>query len=195
MPARKPRGLNKRHATAAEKLARVEAEQALTPKRTLPINPPAALSNRQVAAAVWRRLMRIYAELEADIITTLDQDLLMRYCILIEQLGDLDELRREALKTWQTISTKLEKEGKKLDAKAYTRMVDSVNASFEQIVKIDGRSDRKSALILQMSQSLYLTPRSRAGVAPQAKAAEEPESELDKLLNEFTGAAEKGMKK
>lgn len=195
MPARKPRGLITRAETKAQKQARVVAEKRLTPKRTLPLNPPATLARRQVASEVWRRLIRLYGELEADIVTRLDLDLLADYCVLVEQVGDLDNLRKSAMDSWRAISDKLENHSSDLDTKAYMHAVDVLNAAFEQIVKLDGRSDRKRALLLQLRQSLYLTPRARAGVAPPEKKPDEPQSELDKLLNEFTGAAQQGMKK
>jgi hypothetical protein len=49
------------------------------------------------------------------------------------------------------------------------------------VVKVDGRVDRKRALLLQLRQSLYLTPRSRAGVMPKSKS----EEKADEFGDEF----------
>lgn len=189
MPARKPSGLNVRHDTAAEKEARISAEEAIKPKRRLPTEEPAALRGHQVAAREWRRLMAMYNDLEAEIVSRLDMGMLLDYCILIEQLADLDELRAGALDEWRSGKITLEKIRAKLDdpdggvtVAAYTKAAEAVNWLFDKVVKVDGRVDRKRALLLQLRQSLYLTPRSRAGVNPEQKPVEEPEDELTMLL-------------
>jgi phage terminase small subunit len=49
---------------------------------------------------------------------------------------------------------------------------------------MDARLDGKRKLLHTLSQSLYLTPRSRAGVAPEQKEPEHDDDPMDKLLNE-----------
>jgi hypothetical protein len=48
---------------------------------------------------------------------------------------------------------------------------------------MDARLDGKRKLLHSIAQSLYLTPRSRAGVAPPEKEPEKPKSEMDELLD------------
>jgi phage terminase small subunit len=191
MPSRKPAGLNTRHDTAADKKRRTEGEDALKPERGLPYNPPARLSeipdrltDHEIAKGTWRRLMRLYGELEAEVVTRLDMDLLVDYCILMEQVSEMDEMRRSA----KTIWAQLDAERKRLmqEKRVDEAILMAVKASdtFETIVKLDSRADRKRALLLQWRQSLYLTPRARAGVAPKPKDPEEPPDELEKLLDE-----------
>ena len=111
--------------------------------------------------------------------------------MLLEQLEELDELRKGAMEEWREGKKILEDFREKiesdptqdLDLKLFTRASESVNWAFDKIVKVDARVDRKRALLLQLRQSLYLTPRSRAGVAPAEKAPEEPEDEMTRLLN------------
>jgi len=218
MPARKPRSLIVRHETAAEKQQRAERESALRPGRGLPMTPPARLAGHDVAAAAWRRLMRTWADVEGEIVTRLDMDLLIDYCMLLEQLGELDLMRKTTYQMWLEIglahdkATKQAAEAKqsaeamaeegsdlaaeasihaeKLEEKAIKLALRAVDA-FEGVVKLDGRADRKRALLLQWRQSLYLTPRSRAGVAPNAKEEEEPPDELEQLLNDVTDSLNK----
>lgn len=57
--------------------------------------------------------------------------------------------------------------------------------AFEAVVKLDGRADRKRDLLFKLRQSLYLTPRARAGAAPDKKE-EEPKvvDPLEALLDD-----------
>jgi len=162
MPAKKPIGLSVRHNTKAEKAQREAAEASMRSDRELPMNPPASLKEHPIAQATWRRLMREYTAIEAQIVGRLDLDLLTNYCILSEQAAELDLMRKKAFASWQ--------EGNP--------------TAYDEVVKLDGRADRKRALMLQMSQTLYLTPRSRAGVMPKAKEEPQPKDDLEELLGQ-----------
>jgi len=188
MPAPKPSSLINRHETAEERAEREEREAALRPNRTLPQNPPASLRGRKTAEVVWRRLIRMYGELEAEIITRLDMDLLVDYCLLAEQVSEMDDMRKTAVFNYELLSRLQKKyidDGKEESA---SFLASKITASFESILKIDGRVDRKRDLMFKLRQSLYLTPRARAGTAPKGKAPEEPIDPMDALLgkvNEF----------
>jgi phage terminase small subunit len=193
MPARKPQGLNVRHDTAAEADARAEAESTVTPERKLPESEPAALADHATAAREWRRLMRLYNSLDVDIVSRLDMGMLLDYCILIEQIGELDKLRAEAIADRELGQAILEAYKKQIDDKpdepfdfkTFVKAQEAVNWALDKVIKIDGRVDRKRALVLQLRQSLYLTPRSRAGVTPPEKPpAEQDNDEMSKLLDE-----------
>lgn len=186
MPARKPSNLIVRHETADEIAARAAHEAALRPRRALPKNAPAALHGHEVAQETWRQLMRLYNEIEGDIVTRLDMHLLIDYCMLAEQVSEIDAMRRGAQESWKQFEKKrveLLNEQRGDDA---LRMADKAAGMFENIIKLDGRADRKRDLMFKMRQSLYLTPRARAGVAPTAKPAEEPVDPLEQLLDSVT---------
>lgn len=187
MPVRKPHGLNTRHDTKADKAARVEQESSMEPETSLPMNPPARLAKHEKASAAWRRLMRLYNEIEATVVTRLDMDLLVDYCILMEQATELDQMRKSSYEIWQ----QFEKERIRLldedDAAGATKAAVHAADTFELIVKLDSRGDRKRSLLLQMRQSLYLTPRARAGAAPEKKEQEPAVMDpLEALLNGVT---------
>ena len=93
MPARKPAGLRNRAETKAETAARIANEAALEPERGLSVQAPARLKDHPVAQAAWRRLMRMYGELQATVVTRMDQDLLVDYCMLMEQVVERDNAR------------------------------------------------------------------------------------------------------
>jgi phage terminase small subunit len=186
MPARKPSSLQTRHSTKAEKNARATNEGALTPERSLPQDAPSRLEGHSVAEATWRRLMRTYNELEGTLVTRLDMDLLLDYCILIEQVIELDTMRKSAYETWLGLADKHRELAKDKQYDAALEIALKVVGAFDAVIKLDGRVDRKRALLLQMRQSLYLTPRARAGVAPAGKPPEEPEDPLEKLLDDVT---------
>lgn len=215
MPASKPSALVVRHETAAEKRARGEREAALRPDRGLPLDPPTRMCGHPVAEKTWRRLVRLLNSLEGEIATRLDVDMLIDYCILVEQVGELDQMRKASYQTWlaagvaadraktraEKAQAEAEREAKsaqaagedipvglfdqvtRLEEKAVELASQAVNA-FEAVVKLDSRVDRKRALLLQLRQSLYLTPRARAGTAPAEKEKPEEPDELEQLLNE-----------
>ncbi len=181
MPARKPASLIVRHDTAADRAERYAQESAVNPGGALPMNAPARLQGHPVAGAAWRRLMRLYGELEAQVVTRLDADLLVDYCMLMEQLAEMDEMRQHQVALWRRF---VERSG---SAETYEQLLQAealAADALEQVTKIDARADRKRALALQMRQSLYLTPRARAGTAPAQKQEPEPPDELDRLLGE-----------
>lgn len=186
MPAPKPRALIERHETAAEKSARESREAALQPARQLPVDAPARLNGHQVAAAAWRRLIREYNSIQGVIVTRLDLDLLLDYCMLLEQTTELDRMRKVAYEIWMQFSDKrhqLVKDGKADEA---LEMAIKTAGAFDAVIKLDGRVDRKRDLMLKLRQSLYLTPRARAGAAPPEKQPAEPEDPLAKLLDSVT---------
>ncbi|PKN85586.1 MAG: hypothetical protein CVU46_10475 [Chloroflexi bacterium HGW-Chloroflexi-8] len=185
MPARKPKSLIKRHETAAEIQARIERESSVRPEKSLPINAPSRLRGHNVAKQTWRRLMKVFTEIEGEIVTRLDMDLLVDYCILAEQTEEIDSMRKMAFASWQLMA-KVQEELTKLGKVDEAVLVASKSIeAVDAIIKLDGRVDRKRALMLQHRQSLYLTPRARAGVAPTKKEKEEIDP-IDAFLNEVT---------
>jgi hypothetical protein len=160
MPAAKPADLIERHETAAETAQRAQAEASMRPRSGLQKTPPAALKDKAVAQREWRRAMNLYGQLEAEIVTALDYSILLQYCILCDQLAEMDALRQG--------------------------LMDEDEKDIDAIVKLDARLDRKRALLHSMQQSLYLTPRARAGTAPKKKEKEPEKDPLELLLDEVT---------
>jgi hypothetical protein len=197
MPARKPSGLNRNHDTAENKAKRAENEASLTPQRGLPIDAPSRLKEHEVASAAWRRIMRMYNELEAEIVTRLDLDLLIDYCLLTEQVQEMDRMRKVVYQLWLELGQRHDKvktesehtedpdAAEALEEEAIL-LASKVLDAFEAVVRLDGRVDRKRSLMLQWRQSLYLTPRARAATAPTKKEREVPPDELENLLNDVS---------
>jgi phage terminase small subunit len=184
MPARKPAGLITRAETKAKKQARIENEQALEPERGLSAWTPVRLKDHPMAGAAWRRLMRTYGQLKATVVTRMDVDLLVDYCMLLEQLQEMDALRKSAVDIWKMLDEQ-RKELMKSKHVADAVLVASKEAdTFEMIVKLDSRVDRKRSLLLTLRQSLYLTPRARSAAVPEKKEKPEEPDELEKLLND-----------
>jgi phage terminase small subunit len=124
--------------------------------------PPAMLRGNAAAQKVWRRVMRLYADVEATIVTGLDQDLLIEYCTVVAEVEELNGLR--------------------------AALADDMDA----LIKLDARVDRKRAHLHKLRESLYLTPRARAGVAPAAAQAEETPDEMEQLLGEVVQYVNEG---
>ena len=183
MPARKPTSLSQRHDLPADKAARAAAEAVMTPRTALTARPPADLKGHPRATAVWKRTLTLYGETEAKIVTGFDRDLIVKYCLLEEECVELAALRKEIKKDYD----EQRKEARKLKPKAdqikdYVNMWSVVNALFQRFQGMDARLDGKRKLLHALSQSLYLTPRARAGVAPPEKEPDKPKSEMEEII-------------
>jgi hypothetical protein len=180
----KPAGLVTRAETKAKKAQRAQKEEALRPGRGLPLNPPARLKDHKTACFVWRKLMRRYAELEAEIVTGMDWLIVENLCLSVDELDQLSHMRTVAYNLWLELGEehdRLKKEGLVADA---VLMAINVIGAWDAILKLDGRIDRKKDLIHKLSQSLYINPRSRAGTAPAQKEKEVPPDDMEQLLDQ-----------
>jgi hypothetical protein len=68
--------------------------------------------------------------------------------------------------------------------KDYLGALFQANALLQRYQGMDARLDGKRKLVFTLAQAMYLTPRSRAGVAPKQKEEEQPKNEMEELLNE-----------
>ena len=170
--------------TKAKKAERAQKEDTLRPKRGLPKDAPAQLRDYPVAQATWRAAMREYNDLEREIVTRLDMAHLIDYCMLEQHLSEIDHLRDISYKLCQELA----KEYDKLlaDKKADEAIIIAIKVvgAFDAIAKLDTRAERKRALIKQWRESLYLTPRARAGTVPPAKEKEVPPDDMEQLLDD-----------
>jgi phage terminase small subunit len=184
MPAPKPKALNRRHDTNETKTARESAEAALTPKTALTVKPPPVLDGHKHAQTVWKRIVSLYFETDGTIVTAFDESLLADFCLVIEDYQTLVDLRSSLLTEVQRISREIDawqkKKVKKL--KDFISLSEQRNATLARYQGFDARLDGKRKLALSMMQSLYLTPRSRAGVAPNEKPPEDDGDPMEDLL-------------
>lgn len=153
---------------------------------------PAILKEHKIAGATWRRLMRLYNQLEAEIVSKLDFDLLADYCILVEQVYELDMMRRAAWQVWESLNGAWDSREADWDIERMMEIALRLTQAANDTLKLDGRVDRKRALLLQLRQSLYLTPRARAGVVPASKDEPPPPDDLEQLLNDVTNELNMG---
>lgn len=96
MPAKKPIDLHADYGHRARYERRKRAEESTSPKGRIPLNPPVSLRGDSAAAQTWRRLARLYNQLEAKIITRLDLGVFERYCQLRARIDRLQELQSQA---------------------------------------------------------------------------------------------------
>lgn len=179
MPARKPSSLIQRNDVKADIEARSEAESAMTPKTELTVDLPALLriKENKIAAQTWARIVGLYNETAGKIATAFDMDLLIKYCLLEQEVLELGEMRATIKKDWednQKAAKKMKPTAKNI--KEWVHMWEVVNSLFQRFQGLDARLDGKRKLLLSLSQSLYLTPRSRAGVAPKQREHEEKDN-------------------
>lgn len=176
MPARKPMALNQRRRKdiMAERTA---AELSMTPISDLP-ERPAALRGYPQATAAWDKLMQLYAETSAEIITAFDEELLVQLCMTSQAIIETRKLRASAMAVWK-VQEKKWKAAKKSEA-LYLSQV-AANA-LDGIARMDARLDNRIKLWHTLAQSLYLTPRARAGYIPPKKPTPVSRDEMDEIL-------------
>jgi len=155
----------------------------MTPKTVLTLKPPIELKGHKTAAGVWKRLVGLYFETEGTIVTAFDADLLVKYCLAEEELHELETLRASIKKLWLVHLRLLTMIKPKPDqVKDYFNALAQANALLQRFQGMDARMDGKRKLVFALAQSLYLTPRSRAGVAPTEKEPPEPDNPMGKFL-------------
>lgn len=177
MPAKKPLALIVRHSTKDEKKDRLAQESAMTPIEMLSLEVPPALQGERYkyAAGVWVRCIGLYLELQKMLATPLDENLLIKYCKAEQQFVEIEQFRDEKIKELASIREKAGKIKLTSDAKQlkeWRQVLMAINDMEKNIAFLDARLDAKGKYIHSMQQSLYLTPRSRAGVNPQKKREE-----------------------
>ncbi len=189
MPAKKPSALNDRdrHQSAADRDARASAESAMAPKTALTNNPPAALTGKvhTKAAGHWKRIIGLYLEVDGTIATAFDENIIVKYCLVLEECDWLFDIRTEVEDEYRKANKLLSKIKPKGDQlKDYFGALSQVNALLTRLQGFDARLDGKRKLALTLEQSLYLTPRARAGVAPAEKEDEPPKRGMESVLDE-----------
>ena len=183
MPAPKPLGLSQKHLTNDEIAAKEAQQNAYKSQVKLPKKAPATLKNHPVAQAVWRRILKDLTSINQPYVEQLDFDLLVDYCLLMEQATEIDSMRKAAFSQWQLFDEARIEAVRQGDFALALKFASDCAEANESIVKLDARVDQKRKLLFSLRQSLYLTPRSRARAVNTP--AEEPEKEdsLDGLLS------------
>lgn len=202
MPAKKPADLVVRHETLEEKNQRLSAEIANKTGRNLPSSAPKELKGHTFARESWRRLMREFESLKAERVDSQDRDLLIAYCLTLEEEQDLLVMRSAALADWKDRREDVlmhrkhmagyDREGETWDvlAKQLLQIVNKVQLAYKTVLDIDARLDRKRSSLREYQQQMYLTPRSRAGVVPERAEEEDQLDEMEKLLGDPTAQFE-----
>ena len=147
--------------------------------------------------------MREFDSLKAERVDSQDRDLLIAYCLTLEEEQDLLVMRSAALSDWKDRREDVlmhrrhmvdykDSEGDTWEvlAKQLVQIVNKVQAAYKTVLDIDARLDRKRSSLLGYQQQMYLTPRSRAGVVPERAEEEDPLDEMEKLLGDPTAQFE-----
>lgn len=188
MPARKPNTLNKRKDSKQDRAARVSLESMVTPVTTLTSSPPAELKGRKIAGVVWTRVIELQNETQAakdgkPIITAFDERSLITYCKMVEEEFTLEAKLSKldiAQEDFHKKATKIKPT--KDNFKEWVSMWAQFNGLTSNFKGMSARLDAHRASIHELAKSMYLTPSSRAGVAPVAAEPDEPKSPMEELL-------------
>lgn len=185
MPAKKPRVLITRDETNAAREARLQSERALSPKSKLSRKPPARLRGHKIASAAWTRLIDLYDAVDGQIVTAFDQDLLITYCMVLDEAQELRDLivsGKKLVDDFQKQARKFMRENE-LEPRQVQK-IESLIFDLQEMVniKLDARLDGKGKFGHLLAQELFLTPRSRGGVAPPEKI-KVIETEMSRLID------------
>jgi len=153
----------------------------MTPKTELPLKPPRSLNGHKAAKETWTRVVGIYNETEGRIATAFDLQLLLSYCLVVEEEEWLLKLRARVEKVQLSIEKKLARI-RTDDLDTLYKVMAQNNALLARLQGLDARLDGKRKLRHTYEQSLYLTPRSRAGVEPPTKEDPTPKSNIEEYM-------------
>jgi hypothetical protein len=185
MPAKKPADLIVKHDTKTDQHRREYRQELLTPKQELTNIPPRELTG-EIAQALWMETINSYISLDARIVTAFDCGLLIDYCNTCQQLVEIDYLRSTAMSNYNkdesALARVLYSKGN-MDLQELLKLINAVNKSLDEVIKLDARADNKRKVIHIFRQSLMLTPRSRGGISPDEKPQEKPQSEMAKIID------------
>lgn len=146
------------HKKSAENIsARQDAEKRLQTKATL--SCPSHLSEE--AKKEWRRIMKLYRSMDAEILCDLDLQPLVMYC-------EATAIYKKAQETWTKYAT-----------------VVTSNAEAQRVLdKCFSLMERQSRLICSLSEQLCLTPVGRARMGINAAKRDNKPSALENLMQE-----------
>lgn len=143
--------------------------------------------------------MREFDSLKAERVDSQDRDLLIAYCLTLEEEQELLVMRAAALTDWKDRREDVllhrrhmvdykqsNADGWEVLAKQLVQIVNKVQSAYKTVLDIDARLDRKRSSLREYQQLLYLTPRSRAGVVPERAEEGDPLDEMEKLLGDPT---------
>jgi phage terminase small subunit len=165
----------------ADRKRREAAEKSMTPVSMIEKVPPPELKGHPYAQNIWRRTVKIYGELEAKIISGLDRDHLVDYCMASEEVMNITKDLLRARQSQETLDRKI---AQVKDKEALAELMEHQNAGYRLIINLNGRADRKRKICMIMRNDLYLTPKSRAGVVPGGKPPEPPPDPMGDLLKD-----------
>lgn len=188
MSARKLSVLMNRHDSNAARDKRTAAEKSMTPREPLQLAPPARLKGHKIASGLWKKIVTLYFSVEGQIATAFDEEILINFCLLREECDWLDEIRGKVGGEFIAIEKMISKKPSANDEakmKNYLKLLEQYGAILARLQGIDARLDGKRKLTHSMAQSLYLTPRSRAGVAPPVKEQVKEMDPMEALLSEI----------
>ena len=190
MPKKKPTALRADSKDSKElTAARKAGELSVTPSTKLTITPPAELKGKNIACLEWRRVIELQETTQAakdgaPIITAFDERSLITYCKGVQEEQTL-EIKLDKLDKAQNVlyfrASKIKPT--KDNFKNFVSMWTQFNGVTANYKGMSARLDAHRANLHELAKSMYLTPSSRAGVAPPRKEPEKPKSEMEKLLS------------
>lgn len=149
----------------------------MLPTDELPLGAPPELKLYPVAAAKWVELMKLYTQMEADIVSALDRDLLIDYCMMTEYVKHLDRLYAVAAMVLNTLEQKAKRTKKDPET-----LASNIGYVSEKMIDINARMERQRMALQKLREALYLSPKARAGYNPQRKPAPPAPDEMDEIL-------------
>lgn len=185
MPTKKPIVLLNNHDTLDNREKRNAAENSITPTAPLPHDPPPKLSGHKMASMLWKKIVELYDSIDGKIATAFDEETLINFVLLWEECEWLISIRGKVDKERASVEKMIAKKPEiKDDAKMknYLNLLAQYSALLARLQGLDARLDGKRKLMHTLAQSLYLTPRARAGVVPPQKGTPPPADPMEAFL-------------
>ncbi len=188
MPTKKPVALLNNHDTLENREKRNVAEDSITPTTPLPHDPPQKLKGHKTASVLWRKIVGLYDSIDGKIATAFDEETLINFVLLWEECDWLISIRSKVDKERVSVEKMMARKPEiKDDAKLknYLNLLTQYSALLARLQGLDARLDGKRKLMHALAQSLYLTPRARAGVVPPQKENPPPADPMAAFLFGF----------
>lgn len=163
----KPALLSKEYKDRQRQEKKLAGEESFRTNLPLPQKPPVQLDGMAEGQRAWRSILRVHSRLPADLLSILDKQFLINYCVAVQLHHDAVDLVEEMNQRFSDGTGTLDDV---LHARVELRMV--------------------LRLMLDYSKQLFANPRSRGGTNPPTKeltpeeVVERELKDLDKLLGE-----------
>ena len=152
-------------------------EEAEVTMGTVNFTPPEAVKNNLEAMKKWAEITKIYVSSKLLLVTSTDNGVLARYCLLYADYYELVEQRKIVSSSEYSedlaseMRDEIDEELPKRKANKIWKIFEFYN-SLDGVIKIDKMIDSKLKSILQIEDRIFLNPAAKVRTIPLKKKVE-----------------------